>query len=590
MMKYILRHPSDLIVVIFAILTLGTRDIENPYSRAIDSDGKGYYAYLPAIFIYDDFTFSFTEEAEMKHYPEDGSRRFGFINDVGEGKKANQYYPGVILLWLLFFLIAHFLSYISDFDPDGYSIMYQYAIVLASWFYLWIGCRMLHKLVSRYVPQSPSAFITFAVALATGLFCYTAYAPAFTHTYSFALIGAFLYLCIKIFERYDTKQVLLAVLIFGLIAITRPTNIVVILLVPFAAGSIEAIKIFFRKFFSDKKAIAGMLVLAVLVVSLPVWLWYEQTGKLIVYSYGQHTFDFSNPQFFNNLLSYRKGLFVYTPLAFIALFGLVQLFRLNKFRFITLTIFLLAATYIISSWECWWYGSGFGQRAYIDYYVVLGLLLAFLYQLISKSKWLKGAFFTAIPALMVINILQTYQHIAGYLPDDHITKNIYWSRFLKMKHSPPFEEDKVKNVLSLQNDFNEWADWIQDIPSKEFNGRTVSFVDSSAHANAMYERDLTEFMTDSGTVVRLRSKLFAPGDIKDVVLILSLDTGGMAYHFNKWSLEEHIDENEWQEIEFYSVLPKAQAKKNTFKVYFLNGVADDVLYIDELKIDIFQPL
>ena len=139
MIKALLLRPADLVAVIVALLTFATRDFDNPYSRPIDSDGKGYYAYLPAIFIYDDMTFSFTEEVEMKYYPPDGARRFEFRNDIGEGKKANQYFPGVIVLWLPFFLIAHFLSYITGLETDGYSAIYQYAIVAASFFYLWLG-------------------------------------------------------------------------------------------------------------------------------------------------------------------------------------------------------------------------------------------------------------------------------------------------------------------------------------------------------------------------------------------------------------------------------------------------------------------
>ena len=50
----ILRHTPEFILI---LLLLGFFIIKKPYyewDRVINSDGKGYYAYLPAIFIYND--------------------------------------------------------------------------------------------------------------------------------------------------------------------------------------------------------------------------------------------------------------------------------------------------------------------------------------------------------------------------------------------------------------------------------------------------------------------------------------------------------------------------------------------------------
>jgi hypothetical protein len=189
----------------------------------------------------------------------------------------------------------------------------------------------------------------------------------------------------------------------------------------------------------------------------------------------------------------------------------------------------------------------------------------------------------------VINQLQTYQHISGYLPDDNITREIYWSRFLKMKHSPPFDEDEVVKALSLHNSFDEHAGWREGPASIRYEGRTVSFVNDSIHSNGMYEQDFTQYLQDSGTVVRIKAKLFAPDETEGLAMNLSLDTNNTAYHWSQWRLEDHIDPGEWEEVEFYMVLPKARGPRNTFKLYFVNGATAHELYIDEISIDVFQP-
>lgn len=592
MMRRLFSYPAEVIVLLFAIYVVMFKDVSSPWQRAIDSDGKGYYAYLTSTFIYNDHQYSFIDDYEAKYYPPDGSRYFEFRNDMPDGGKVNQYFPGVALLWIPFFLVAHFLSYLFGFETDGYSIIYQWSIMAAALFYLWMGLKITHKLLLRITSPRPAAFILLLLGFGTLLFHYTIYTPAFTHTYNFALIASLLYVACDLFREYSRKRVLLAVFLLCLIAIVRPSNAVVILLLPFAAGSWSAFRSFFVKLFHDPGTIAFSLAIAIALFSVPVWLWYKQTGHYFVYSYGPHRFNFHDPQFLNNLFSYRKGLFLYTPLAFVALLGLIPLFRMNRWRFTFLSLFLLAAAYIISSWSWWWYGWSLGQRSYVDYYVVLALLLAWLYNAIRSRKLPRFLFFLVTAFFILLNIVNTYQHIYGINPPDYITKEIYWDNFLRLKRKhvarAPISESMMQPTSLFFHDGSDKG-WTSDTTKKDTHAH-VARIDKNNHFSSIaFDRELKPFLVDSGMMLRVRATIMAPDEIERTVLVASFETDDKSYSYNAWNVGTYTEENEWIIVEFSLHCPPLQTEKDELKVYFWNADTEEELVIDDIMIEFFAP-
>ena len=65
-MKYLYKYTPELILVIYVMIFMGFKSPEQSWDRVINSDGKGYYAYLPAIFIYHDLQFKFVEQYEAQ--------------------------------------------------------------------------------------------------------------------------------------------------------------------------------------------------------------------------------------------------------------------------------------------------------------------------------------------------------------------------------------------------------------------------------------------------------------------------------------------------------------------------------------------
>jgi hypothetical protein len=148
-----------------------------------------------------------------------------------------------------------------------------------------------------------------------------------------------------------------------------------------------------------------------------------------VYSYEEEGFNFADPQIFNVLFSYKKGLFVYTPITLIALFGLFPMAGKNFWQTLTLLLFFVLFTYIISSWWNWYYGGSFSSRVYLDIMWLFALLLGVLLDSIN-AKWLKTGLITVLIILVLFCQMQTYQYRRMLIHWDGLDKDRYWELFL----------------------------------------------------------------------------------------------------------------------------------------------------------------
>jgi hypothetical protein len=169
----------------------------------------------------------------------------------------------------------------------------------------------------------------------------------------------------------------------------------------------------------------------VAVLSIQAWIYFIQTGHLWVYSYGEERFYFDQPRILAILFSYRKGLFLYTPLLFISLAGFVFLWRRSRFSTISLFMFLFMVTYILSSWWMWYYGGSFSSRVYIEFFALFALLLGISLEGIHNS-FSKKLFITLMILLTIICQIQTYQYRYYQIHWSDMTKERYWEVFMRI--------------------------------------------------------------------------------------------------------------------------------------------------------------
>jgi hypothetical protein len=337
-------------------------------------DGLGYYMYLPHVFIYHDFDF---------HKGEDLS---GYSVVEGTTKLFDKYTYGAAVLMLPFFLISHIIVLMTGSPPTGFSKIYDMGIMVAASFYMVLGMFFLVKVLSENFRPLVVMLTLLAIYGGTNLYFYTIRDPSYSHVYSFFLFSLFIYLVPDYIRNTTWKKTFLISVIFGLIFLIRPTNSVVILyLLLYDVYNMAGLKtrwIWFRQHFMK----LCLIPVAVLAWFIPqILYWHYVLGKWQFYAYRHEGFIYWNkPKIAEVLFSVQNGMFVYAPMAFFSIAGLlIGIFR-KKFSSLAILLIVAISTYTFASWWCWWYGGSFGHRGYIEYFAFLSIPTAYAFSLILK--------------------------------------------------------------------------------------------------------------------------------------------------------------------------------------------------------------
>lgn len=422
-MKGTTTRLNSAVVLCGLIMLLVTANLNWPqkYSGSvIEADAKGYYAWLPALFIYQDVHFGFFESVEKTYAT---PQTYFDYRLTCKGNTINKYPVGVAIMQAPFFLAAHLISIITNNKTDGYSYWYPVFISLAALVYMLAGLYMTGRFLRGLGLSDLTAGITIIVMLfATNLFYYTAGEPGMSHVYSFALSAAWLRL-IQIWEE-KRKGLLPAAVVTGLILLVRPMNLLLLAGFPLVFSSGKQLASSITTIRRNELIAACLIFLSILMIQ-PL-LWFFQTGRFLIDTYpGEH---FGPPHLFSFLLSFKKGAFVYTPVLFAALFGFRLLYARSAFRAIFLAVFLCLICIVLSSWNNWWYGGSFSSRVLVEYLPFFALPLA---------NWIeqkKGRIYRlAILALLIILCqFQTYQYRYFIIHWEDMNRGKYFENFFDL--------------------------------------------------------------------------------------------------------------------------------------------------------------
>ena len=268
------------IVLIFSLLLLAVvavNDWDNPYRRPIVGDAKGYYAYLPAIFIHHDLQFDFIYQVERDYYPEDGSHWKDFLMPQPNGTVVNKCFPGVAIFYLPFFLIAYFLSFLFGLPLDGYAPLFQWSVVTAHVFYLFWSLILLDKIMQRRGVVFKNRFLALiTIIFGTNLFYYSVYDFSVVHVFGFFGTSLFLYFLQQWSEQASWRLFGKMVLLMSLLVIMRATNAMIVLALPLFVDLKQSWR-FLRNNLTLKIIPYIYVVSAAVILFLPLLLWKLQT-------------------------------------------------------------------------------------------------------------------------------------------------------------------------------------------------------------------------------------------------------------------------------------------------------------------------
>jgi hypothetical protein len=573
MMNKINFHSVGLALFIVLIIHLYFAVVHRWHGRdgkgweaIIDGDSKGYYAFLPAIFIYGDPSMHFfnipgNESITRYYHP-----RFRVETSSAT---VNKNYAGVAVMMAPFFITGHLLAESTGAETNGYSRPYMLMTLCAAIFYMLAGLYIISRLLRSYgVSRRTAAIVVLLLGAGTNLVYYTAIHSAMAHVYSFFAISAFCYFSRMYFLNHKSGDLILIGLFLGLIIIIRPVNIAILAAIPFLSGSVYCIRRAFYRIIGSPHILFISMILFVAVISIQAFVFNWQVNEYFVWSYGNESFLFLEPHFFDILFSFRKGLFIYTPIMLFSIAGVFYLFRRSKFEGVTFLMFFVFITYILSSWWYWFYGDGFGLRAFIDFYPVLGIPLGVMLNSL-RQDFLRAGIIIVMMLTIPLNLVQTYQY--RYQIIHPVSMNAEKYRFVFLKTG-----DKYRDVLGGNND--EVYEKIDDMPFltiRNQNARLFTFNKEteygSNHTIPAMEIDQQPNMTY--VIADLKRKEYQVGAGTNAFFVFTVeDKDGNTRHWAGFRLNDYPSDKvkTWKSSEFRFRIPPETMENDILKFYIWN--------------------
>jgi len=590
------------VLVLLLFLTMVNNYIGN-VDTTINADGIGYYDYLPAAFIHHDLVRFTDDSLEDLQKLERVKSNNGVYVPAQSGYWVNKYACGTALLQLPFFAYVYYDFYIANaaqhhdenaaqhhdenaaqsnnknlqpsnnlnappnnqkngasLKPDfkeGYQLPFQKGVFYAALFYLVLALFFFKLLLQLYQIDAWIIWFTQAMlALATGLTHYANFDAGFSHLYSLFAITAFLYFIRAYFLSLASKSFIWACVFFGLILLLRPVNVLVIALLPFMAGSAKQLKSALLHLFKNIPILILGLLIVIGFVGIMSLVWYVQCGQIFLNTY-QHEegFYFFNPQFVNILFSYRKGLFIYTPILLLTLWAWIYLlYQKRYYETLTSFGFFVLLTYVLSAWWSWFYGCSYGLRAYIEFYPLFFIPIAILVQ--TVKKWMKVLVIVFALACTYLNLVQTYQYKEYILHWVEMDAPMYWKVFGKTTR-------KYKGILwKRQYDYNDY-DLRKTIELNASNGLNQMATDTAK----INSDSIPHFKDVVLMKIDLHSNFLESSETRIHLQLRNNLTGKLYYEFSV-PLIHFVDADYGKEQQGYSAyeIPLAESVSSTIEM------------------------
>ncbi|MBL7178267.1 MAG: hypothetical protein ISS66_20785 [Desulfobacteraceae bacterium] len=331
-------------------------------STIIGTSGDSRWSLPTALSIIKEFNTDLNEFAEILDIEDkrieciDG--RFRTIFPIGASILATPFVAGIDLTLTKFPFFEEFLrARIPSIDEkvtivNGY---FGFEMLIASWFVA-LTTVVFFLIARNRLPLSSALLSTFVFA-----FCTSAWSVAATalwqHGPSMLMLTLTLYLLIR--GQSDNRMICLAGLPLAFSYVVRPTNAVSILFLS------VFVVVHHRKQAPFYFLLAGVIMSAFFAYNLSIY------GALLSPYYTPTRLG-SNPAFWEalagNLVSPARGLFVFSPILFFSIIGLILLFK-NKaatpldYYLICIIVFHWLT---VSSFHHWWGGKSFGPRFFCD--------------------------------------------------------------------------------------------------------------------------------------------------------------------------------------------------------------------------------
>lgn len=568
------------VLLFFAVITWRWSWNQGP--AVVRSDAAGYYGYLRALFITHDL----------------GHERFDhvYMHRTPEGGTLNKYFAGTAVLELPFFLAAHAAAPMLHVPRDGLAWPYQRTISMAALVYAALGLLLFRRVLrALQVGEATQTTLLLLLGFATQLVQYVSIQPGWSHVYSFFLVSAWLHLTQRYADKPARGRLLAWAAVLGLIILVRPVNALVVLAVPIVLG--ERSLSWWRASWRDIPGVFLAVLAGGAVVGIQALLWYAQTGRFVADGYRGEGFHWDRPAVLQVLFSVRRGLFVWAPALIAAAVAVIACWPRHRVRAIAAAAYWAANTYVISSWWIWFYGSGWGQRVYVDHYPVLLLPLALWLE--QARPWVRHGLRAFLLLSAALTMAQFHQFNHRLLHVECMDKRKYAYAFLRFDDAhrdrlggnyriAPFNPNGMDTLLH--------ARWDAESGHAHWHGRSAIWfgapsADHVAHCAAS-DAYGPEFVMPAHELPAGRDLYLAIGferrvwdvdDTRGILGVVAVERpGGQQSFYESFHMEPLPPlPGMWEHIEYRVAIPPVQPGEH-LKFYFWNQpsatgfVADDL--------------
>jgi hypothetical protein len=573
----------------------------------------GYYLYLPATFIYNDLALKDIDVFQqiIEKYHSTGS--FYQALPLANGNWVMKYPMGMAVLYSPWFFLGHCIALFSSYEPDGFSLPYQLSLLFGSFIYTVTGLIYFRKSLLRYFTPAIVSILLIIIIFGTNALIHTSFhgQGLMSHNYLFFLFSMVLWLTIRWHETLNRRYAISLGVVIGLSALSRPTEILVII-IPLLWG-MQHINIKERMAFlySQRKSVIYMVGITIVIGAFQLIYWKIITGKFLFNSYGGNAgegMEFFHPYITEVLFSFRKGWLIYTPVMALALIGFYQLFRSRKHLFPAIFLFFIPSFYVIASWSCWWYADCFSQRAVIPMYVFLAFPLGSLISYFGEKRMIINAgFLSILIILLIFNLFQSWQFLHGIIHPTRMTKEFYNEVFLKTKIPAGINKllliDRNANPTMLLQNNAELT--LKQLDFQDFgnNGQQIENTQDSTNLTKVYklsqqncyspkfEIPYALLTNKEYTVIRVEADVYISANANKNPLLL-----GMNFEHNEYPYYERITTfdsiqltvGQWNKVTMDYLTPEVRRPDDRFQTnFYLKGQSD--VYLDNVRITVYEP-
>ncbi|HQX43292.1 MAG: hypothetical protein IPP06_10390 [Saprospiraceae bacterium] len=609
-----LKYGIHLILLIFIISFSSTT------KRAdIAFDSFGYYFYLPATFLIKDIQLRDFGKVKFIYKQVTGKDALYQVYKVKDNDNCVIRYPmGLAISYSPGFFAGYILSKITDTDlQDGFNAWFRWSVIIWSLLITLIGIWALHKFLLYYVNAKIALLsMTFLVFGTNYLFhSHMSAQGLMSHNYLFTYYSLLLLATRTYFISFKIRYLSLILILCSLITLVRNSDIFCFL-IPLIYGISKIQRQDLPKLHTNLVLKYSLAIIpSILLLSLQLLYWKLVTGSWIYDSYQDNPgqcLDFKQPYILESLFSFRKGLFIYTPISLFFIIGFYFLVKNCQDWFKSIGIFSIVNIYVIISWTCWWYSDSFGHRAMIPNYVLWSLGFSFLLSASGGWRlWLKIIMGFILTASLVLNVFQIWQIRHGIMEGNNVTRDYYLSTFGQTK--PPSVEQRS---LLLPEDDPE----IKDTLPEYFHGKVYKEMTFNLGSPLLYISENLNYLSDSSRPrfkilnaqnsfseaisipnqylnnadykwIRLKAQMHCKSDtsLSKILLAAHMENKGKIY---RWKVSK-LSNTRWEkdgffQINFWYMVEKVQRNKDIFKAFCWNQEQTPVEFIS-LTAEIYSP-